>query len=199
MKAITCNLNDTEWNRRLKGREIPFIILFKLLSFNKVSEACEYASKNKLNRLSLLIGLLGGNERTKNWLRKYLETYAWKDKKALPDSFRRLFLLLSGLPVDENINIFQNLDWLRCLGLYLWYIAPAACPISFVVDMYKKSFKELKYSAPPKPRYSQSEDDTSEYDLLYHILNIYVDSTYQLRHALHPATHTTNFTDYRLR
>lgn len=138
------------------------------------------------------------NERVKFWMKKYVEYFAWTEDIIVKE-FKKLYLLLSGIPARDYVNTCENLDWMRCFGVHLWYIAPAAAPIYVAVSMYKKAFEEFEYAAKPVPPYCDSDADTTHYDLLYQILSLYVDSTYQLCNALYPETHTDNIMDYRLR
>jgi nuclear pore complex protein Nup98-Nup96 len=200
LKKFAYDLSD-EWSmdeRMDLNESEAFKTIFKLLSFHKVSEASEFASKNNLSQLSLLIDQLSGNERFKFWMQKYVESFGWKENGIIIDEFKKLYLLLSGIPVYESVNTCDDLDWMRCFGLHLWYISPAAAPVDVAFNLYKKSFEELEYATKPIPPYCSSEIQSAEFDLLYHILGVYVDSTYQLCRVLHPETHTESIMDYRL-
>ncbi|RZC40264.1 nuclear pore complex protein Nup98-Nup96, partial [Asbolus verrucosus] len=200
LKKFAYDLSD-EWNMAgqidVKESE-AFKTIFKLLSFHKITEACEFATKSNLSQLSLMISQLSANERYKHWMRKYIEGFAWKEKNIVTDEFKKLYLLLSGIPVDASINVCEDLDWMRCFGFHLWYVAPAAAPIDVAFKLYKRAFEESEYATTPTPPYSESKAKTKNYDLLYHILAVYSDKTYQLCHLLHPETHTEKLMDYRL-
>ncbi|XP_044256345.1 nuclear pore complex protein Nup98-Nup96 isoform X2 [Tribolium madens] len=175
-----------------------FKTIFKLLSFHKIAEASEFAGRNNLSQLSLLISQMSANERVKSWLRKYVESFEWKEKDIIADEFKRLYLLLAGIPIQETINTCEGLDWMRSFGVHLWYVAPAAAPINVAFNLYKKAFEELDYAAKPFPPYHNGDTQIPHYDILYQILTLYVDSTHQLCNVLHPETHTDNLMDYRL-
>ncbi|KYB29624.1 hypothetical protein TcasGA2_TC013629 [Tribolium castaneum] len=175
-----------------------FKTIFKLLSFHKIAEASELAGSNNLSQLSLLISQMSANERVKAWLRKYVESFEWRERDVITDDFKRLYLLLAGIPVHEIINTCEDLDWMRSFGVHLWYVAPAAAPISVAFNLYKKAFEELDYAAKPVPPHCEADSPVKHYDILYQILTLYVDGTHQLCNVLHPETHTDNLMDYRL-
>ncbi|XP_063929550.1 nuclear pore complex protein Nup98-Nup96-like isoform X2 [Zophobas morio] len=200
LKKFSYDLSD-EWSidEHLEMQESEtFKTIFKLLSFYKIPEACEFASKNNLHRLSLLISQMSANDRDKYWMEKFLDGFVWKERGVIVDDFKKLYLLLAGIPTRETINTCDDLNWMRSFGLHLWYIAPAAAPIDVAFNLYKKAFVESEYACKPIPPYCESQSQTSQFDLLYHILALYVDGTYQLCNVLHPETHTENAMDYRL-
>lgn len=156
--------------------------------------------EKKCPNLALLISQLSLTNRTKFFLQEQIESwYNSLTTNHITENMKKIYLLLSGIPVKDEVNIFQDIDWKRAFGMHLWYLCPAGAPIENAIDLYKKGFEEHSYAEFPKPPYCQSAVDETPYDILYHILILYKTRVHRLSSALNPLTHTDDNLDYRLR
>lgn len=174
--------------------------IFKLLTVFKTLDAANLALEKKCPNLSLLISQLSVTNRTKFFLQEQIESwYNSLTANHINEDMKKIYLLLSGIPVKEEVNIFEDIDWKRAFGIHLWYLCPAGAPIEHAIDLYKKAFEEQSYSEYPNPPYRHSNTEECSYDILYHILVLYKTRVHQLSTALNPSTHTDDYLDYRLR
>lgn len=166
----------------------------------KITEASELALDHKYSNLSLLISQLSLTHRAKALLQEQIESW-YKSMTAnhITVDFKKLYILLSGIPIKEGVNIFENLDWKRAFGMHLWYICPSGAPIEVAIDLYKKAFEQQGYADIPNPPYILGYVENGPLDILYHILTLYNTKIHRLSSLLNPATHTSDNLDYRLR
>lgn len=163
-------------------------------------DAANLALEKKCPNLALLISQLSVTNRTKFFLQEQIESwYNSLTANHINEDMKRIYLLLSGIPVREEVNIFHDIDWKRAFGMHLWYMCPAGAPIEYAIDLYKKAFAEQSYSEFPNPPYGHDSVENGPHDVLYHILMLYKTRVHRLSSALNPATHTDDYLDYRLR
>lgn len=174
--------------------------IFNLLTVFKTWDAANLALGNRCPNLALVISQLSITNRTKFFLQEQIESwYSSLTANHINGDLKKIYLLLSGIPVKDEVNIFQDVDWKRAFGMHLWYVGPAGAPIEFAIDLYNKAFEEESYSVFPSPPYKPNSIEESDYDILYHILMLYKTRVHRLSSALNPSTHTDDYLDYRLR
>lgn len=174
--------------------------IFKLLTVFKTLDAANLALGQRCPNLALLISQLSITNRTKFFLQEQIESwYNSLTANHINEDMKKIYLLLSGIPLREEVNIFQSIDWKRAFGMHLWYICPVGAPIEVAIELYKKAFEEQSYSQFPNPPYKNTNVEDGSYDILYHILMLYKTRVHRLSAALNPATHTDDSLDYRLR
>lgn len=174
--------------------------IFNLLTVFKTLDAANLSIEQKCPNLALLLSQLSITNRSKYFLQEQIETwYNSLTANHISEDMKKIYLLLSGIPLKDEINIFQDMDWKRAFGMHLWYICPAGAPIEHAIELYKKAFEDQSYSEFPNPPYQQSSIEDGSYDVLYHILILYKTRVHRLSSALNPSTHTDNYLDYRLR
>ncbi|KAJ8950741.1 hypothetical protein NQ318_011234 [Aromia moschata] len=198
---------DTFTNRRLQANTsyddyaTKDIVknIFNQLTVFKITEAANLAIDNRFPNLALLISQLSLTNRTKLFLQEQIEM--WHTSMVLnhmSGDIKKIYLLLSGTPIKEDINIFESIDWKRALGMHLWYVCDAGVPIEIAIELYEKAFEEQSYAEAPYPPYRNSYIEDASFDVLYHMLLLYRSRIHRLSSALNPATHTDNLLDYRL-
>ncbi|CAH0549490.1 unnamed protein product [Brassicogethes aeneus] len=193
----------SEWLKsNLNDKNIASINMFRdifdLLAGFKIYEAANLCVENRMPNLSLIVSQLSLTGRTKCLLQGQIE--AWYDSLTasyISDDVKRIYLLLSGIPSKDNVNVFEDLEWKTAFALHLWYVVPNGAHIDSAIEMYKNAFEEIGYAEKPTPPYSKSYDDNA-YDVLYHILLLFKSNIHRLSSVLNPATHTDNPLDYKL-
>ncbi|ERL95449.1 hypothetical protein D910_12711 [Dendroctonus ponderosae] len=173
--------------------------IFTHLSIFKVLDAAGIAMDAKLPNLSLLVAQLSLSNAPKSFIQEQVDI--WYNSMAanhITPELKRLYLLVSGIPTKEDVNIFDGIDWKRAFGLHLWYICPNGAPIQTAIDLYKKAFEEYAYAERPNPPYTNSYSEEPFFDMIYHILLLYKSGIHRLSSTLNPATHTDDPLDYRL-
>lgn len=196
LKFNTSNEIDQEMNSLSKSAADT---IFNLLSVFKVYEAADFAMDNKFPNLSLLISQLCLTNKTKLFLQEQIELwYNSLTSNHITDDVKKIYLLLSGLPNREDINVFENVDWKRAFGMHLWYICPNGAPVETAVELYKNAFETHGYAEKPLPPYCNRFNEDNPFDILYHILLLYKSRIHRLSSVLNPATYTDNPLDYRL-
>ena len=131
-----------------------------------------------------------------------------------------LYVLAAGKATHHSgaglVNICKGLGWRRALALHLWYICPSTCTISEALHRYEKAAGLARngsgsisdtdddianevvttpYCQEPLPPYlaDHTLPDTAasvSYDICYHLLKLYTQSSYRLDQLLNPATNT---------
>lgn len=174
--------------------------LFNQLSVFKIQEAANLALDEHLPNLSLLISQLSLTNRTKSFLQEQIESwYTSMTANHISEDMKSIYLLLSGIPVKDEINIFKNVDWKRAFGMHLWYVCPAGAPVEVAIELYKEAFENKGYAELPNPPYRSSFEEDNVFDVVYHVLMLYKTRVHRLSSVLNPATHTDDPLDYRLR
>ncbi|XP_018331489.1 nuclear pore complex protein Nup98-Nup96 isoform X2 [Agrilus planipennis] len=183
------------------GMNNVFNKIFTFLTGHRIDEAAKLALKNNLPQLSLQISQLNSVRIVKSFSEK--QFFQWNTSgavKHINEDLLKTYMLITGISVHQEINISESLDWKRALGLHLWYIIPVEQPISAVLKAYKKAFSELCYSRKPFPCHGDNVNynTTDKYDILYHIISLFVYPYEGLHHILEPITYTNNPLDYSL-
>lgn len=174
--------------------------LFNQLSVFKIQEAANLAMDEHLPNLSLLVSQLSLTNRTKIFFQDQIESwYTSMTANHISGDMKRIYLLLSGIPVKEEINIFENIDWKRAFGMHMWYVCPAGSPVEVAIELYKEAFENKGYAELPNPPYKNSFEDENIFDVVYHVLMLYKTRVHRLSSVLNPTTHTDDSLDYRLR
>ncbi|XP_060517392.1 nuclear pore complex protein Nup98-Nup96-like isoform X1 [Cylas formicarius] len=174
--------------------------IFAHLSTFQIFEAASIAMNGRLPSLSLLIAQLSVPNATKTLLQEQIDIwYSSLAANHISDAMKKLYLLLSGVPTKDGVNIFDGIDWKRAFAMHLWYMCPAGAPVEMAIELYKKSFEEFYYAKHPSPVYStESGSDEGPFDVIYHILMLYKSGIHRLSSVLNPATVTDDPLDYRL-
>ncbi|KAJ8954478.1 hypothetical protein NQ314_007084 [Rhamnusium bicolor] len=173
--------------------------IFNQLSVFKILDAANLALEKRLPNLALLVSQLSVTNKTKLFLQEQIESwYNSMTANYIGEDMKKIYLLLSGIPLRDDVNIFENVDWKRAFGMHLWYICPAGAPIENAIELYNNAFEEKGYAELPTPPYRKSYVEYGSFDVLYHILMLYKTRVHRLSSVLNPATHTDDPLDYRL-
>lgn len=181
--------------------------LWKLLTANKVTEACDLAfEKNDVN-LALLLAQVGSSKVVRALIAMQMES--WKVTEA--DKFiaierLKLMMLIGGISAMDTsngeLNVYENLDWLKAIAITIWYLASPTASITDALIKYDESKQVL--ATQPSPPYQNTfdllnvDDDVQLQDIRYHILKLYSKRSHPMEKLLNPATHTSDILDYRL-
>ncbi|XP_052829628.1 nuclear pore complex protein Nup98-Nup96 isoform X1 [Octopus bimaculoides] len=181
------------------------------LSGRQIQEACMLAIKNEDNYLALLLAQASGFSKTyKHFMQLQLQNYNQLAGAHISKERLKIFGLLAGEMIFETcgqqINVCENMNWKRALGLHLWY---ACSPTSVIFEALKRYDAAQmgqsqcgKYARSPVPSYLENDDTDCDsvkiYDTCYHLLQLYVNKAYLLEQTLSPASTTVNHLDYRL-
>ncbi|KAL1502583.1 hypothetical protein ABEB36_007706 [Hypothenemus hampei] len=173
--------------------------VFAHLSVFQVLDAACVAMDNRMPNLALLVSQSSLSNMPKSYLQEQIDVwYKSMISNHISTEIRRLYLLLSGIPIKEDLNVFEEVDWKRAFGMHLWFISPNDAPIETAIDLYCKAFKEFSYAEKPHPPYLKNVGDEGPFDILFHILMLYKSRIHRLSSTLNPATHTNDPLDYRL-
>ncbi|XP_023019445.2 nuclear pore complex protein Nup98-96 [Leptinotarsa decemlineata] len=191
---LKVNTNFNDLSTKQPEKEI-----FNLLSVFKILDAANLAMDKRYPNLALIISQLSLTNRTKIFLQEQIESW-YKSMIAnhISEDMKRVYLLLSGIPVKETLNIFHDVDWKRAFGMHLWYVSPASAPVEMAIELYKKAFEEQGYAEMPYPPYRSGYVEEGSFDVLYHMLLLYKTRIHRLSTVLNPTTHTDDSLDYRL-
>lgn len=173
--------------------------LFNQLSVFKIPEAANLAMDERMPNLSLIVSQLSVTNKSKLFLQEQIEGwYTSMTANHISDDMKRIYLLLSGIPVKETINVFEDVDWKRAFGMHLWYICPAGAPVEAAIQLYNEAFENKGYAQLPNPPYRSSYGEDNMFDVVYHVLMLYKTRVHRLSSVLNPAMHTDDPLDYRL-
>ncbi|CAG9854284.1 unnamed protein product [Phyllotreta striolata] len=204
---------NTPWNRRhLLSEWLKFNTdyesidsndsiktIFDKLSIHRINEAASIALEKRHPNLALIISQLSVTNNTKLFLQEQIENwYKSMTSQHIGDTTKKIYLLLAGTPIRDEVNIFEDIDWKRALGMHLWYVSPVGAPIEMVIEMYKKAFEEYTYASSPNPPYRTTYEEDGSFDLLFHILMLYYSKAHRLSTVLDSSTHTDDYLDYWL-
>lgn len=173
--------------------------VFNLLSVFNIQHAADLCMENRFPQLSLLVSQLSFGDKSKVLLQEQVHT--WYESLAanhITDEMKRIYLLLSGIPSKNEVNIFKDVDWKRAFAMHLWYIVQNGAQIESAIEMYRRAFDEVGYAEKPSPPYIKNYTEDRTFDVLYHILLLYKSNIHRLSSCLNPATHTNDPLDYRL-
>ncbi|XP_057667789.1 nuclear pore complex protein Nup98-Nup96 [Diorhabda carinulata] len=173
--------------------------IFDNLTIFKINEAANVALEKRFPNLSLIISQLSLTNRTKTFLQEQIESwYKSMSSDHISNTMKNIYLLLSGTPVKDDINIFENIDWKRAFAMHMWYVSPLGAPVEMVIELYKQAFEEYGYAERPDPPYRTDYEENGTFDLLFHILVLYQSRVHRLSTVLNSATHTDDYLDYWL-
>ena len=103
---------------------------------------------------------------------------------------------------DSVLNTCDGLDWLRSLGLHLWYFTSPSSSIADALSAYEDAFTEGDpqfgvYAPPPRPSYAADDENASVCDLKFHLMKLYSNRSHPLESIVTPTTHTPDQLDHR--
>ncbi|XP_058812931.1 nuclear pore complex protein Nup98-Nup96 [Topomyia yanbarensis] len=208
VEGVVTEQSSREMAAALKGKKQDYLDqLLELVCTHKVLDACELAFENDDINLSMLMTQISGGPTVRQLIQHQLSS--WQDVEA--DKFidpRRLkvFMFVAGIPLLSSthgtINIFEQLDWLKCLAIHLWYLCSPTASITDALLSYEKSFQSSEFFAlPPSPAYTSRIKLSSPkpiQDIRFHLLKLYSKRSHPLESLLNPATHTADPLDFRL-
>jgi nuclear pore complex protein Nup98-Nup96 len=174
-----------------------------------MKEACDKAQNGHDHYAVMLASQSSGNNCLVGQL-SLQQLDRWQEAKAdkfIANNRLSLFAHAAGVPVwpgsESAINTCEKLDWLRCLGLHLWYFTSPAASVADALSAYEEAFTEGDaqfgvYSAPPKPVYAEQSEDCDVFDIKFHLMKLYANRTHPLERIVAPVTHTPDHLDQRL-
>lgn len=207
--------HDSQWNRKcefdkwLKDMIAPIIeceesatqhvldVIYLNLTGRRVKQAAELVAKSKYPNLSLLISSFTTEKQSQ--LVKQIED--WKHSgaiKFIDEKVLRVYLLLSGCPVFEDLNICSDLDWLRAFAVHMWYMTSISEPLGVTVNLYEKAFRQLGYAPTPTPPHYTDSSENAPLDIMYQLIILFTNKQYKLNRVLNPTTYTNEINDYSL-
>ncbi|XP_071536079.1 nuclear pore complex protein Nup98-Nup96-like [Panulirus ornatus] len=178
--------------------------VFAHLTARQISEACILAQDKGDHHLALLLSqACFSQDAPRQILAQQLSNWAEGGTDALMAHSRLiLYSLLAALPIHQashtTVNTCQGLDWRRAFAIHLWYVCSATATIAEALQEYEQA-AGLRGDAPsyceaPLPPYLAYQclpsGMTVSYDVCYHLLKLFTDSTHQLEALLNPATIT---------
>lgn len=212
---LQSTLSETVESELKQSHEQIINRIFTLLTGHQITRAANLATSNGDYKLATLITQSPGDAEFRHDL--YTQIQKWKEYKAdaqIDGSYRKVYALLAGITDNldgnnsfddadkaESINVSQNLDWLRCFGLRLWYATLDEQGISDAVDAYDSAHSDEngKYeptaSAPVADHHTKK---SSSPDALYSLIKLFIDPAYTLEKALEPIGFTSSKQDWRL-
>lgn len=181
--------------------------LMNLLMCHKVSEACDLALNNLDINLSLLMAQSSGGPAIRQLIQHQLAS--WHEVEAdefIDDRRLRVMMLIGGVPAMDGpkhfaMNIFDQLNWLKCLAIQLWYISSPVASVTDALIAYEQNFQQQDFEvSPPSPFYVDQleQRDFKYYDIRFHLMKLFSHRSHPLEVLLHPANYTTDLMDYRL-
>ena len=174
-----------------------------------MKEACDKAQGAQDHYAVMLVSQSSGNNCVVGQL-TLQQLDRWQEAKAdkfINNNRLALFAHAAGVPVWPGsrapINTCEKLDWLRCLGLHLWYFTSPAASVADALAAYEEAFtvgdtQHGIYSAPPKPVYAEHSDDSEVFDIKFHLMKLYANRSHPLESIVTPVTHTPDHLDHRL-
>ncbi|EJD03515.1 uncharacterized protein FOMMEDRAFT_83835 [Fomitiporia mediterranea MF3/22] len=183
-------------------------VAFLYLTGNQVEKAVEALMNGGNVRLATIISQIPGDAEFREDILEQLQI--WKEEKEdafMRNSIRKLYALAAG-EVDvlegsswrENIDVPKDLDWLRVLGLQLWYSSSLNTPLRETFGVYEQIVQAAHGRVGfPKPFYSTSTSGASEAkDGLFNLMKLSVSSSMTLESALDPVSFSSNPRDFRM-
>lgn len=170
--------------------------LVNLMMCNKINEACELALDNGDINLSLLMAQASGGPAIRQLIQHQLASWREVEADEFIDERRlRVMMMVGGVaamdgPKQTPINIFERLEWLKCLALQLWYISSPMASVTDAVLAYEQNFtqEDFEVAAP----------GTKHFDVRFHLMKLFSLRSHPLEALLHPANYTTDLMDFRL-
>ena len=167
-------------------------LLLNLLQCHKVNEACELAITNDDVNLSLLISQTSSAPAIRQLIQHQLASWREVEADEFIDERRlRAMMMVGGVPVMDGpngsvINIFESLDWLKCLALQLWYISSPVQSVTDAVLSYERNFTQEDFSV--------AAPGSTNFDVRFHLMKIFSQRSYPMEPMLDP----TDSMDFRL-
>lgn len=163
---------------------------------SQVTEACELALDNVDINLSLLMAQSSGGPAIRQLIQHQLASWREVEADEFIDERRlRVMMMIGGVaamdgPQNSPINIFERLEWLKCLALQLWYISTPMASVTDVVLAYEQNFTqdEFEVAAP----------GTEHFDVRFHLMKLFSLRSHPLEALLHPANYTNDLMDFKL-
>lgn len=178
--------------------------IMSYLSGHLLEEAASSALSTGNPKLSLFISQLPLTREVKSYFLHQLN--GWQlacdyDRQPLINiNMVRLYMLLAGESTYRfswgQVELCENLDWLRAFAVYYWYLYEPADFISDVVQHYENAFTNNSHVAYPHPRYESHSEEMR--DLIFHLLKYHCDNSYPMQVLLNPFNHTADPLDFSL-
>lgn len=181
--------------------------LINLMMCHKVNEACELALENDDINLSLLMAQSSGGPAIRQLIQHQLVSWREVEADTFIDERRlRIMMMVGGVsamdgPNQQPINIFDQLNWLKCLALQVWYISSPMASITDAVLAYEQNFQQVDFDvATPSPSYVKKLErrDYEYHDVRFHLLKLFSQRSHPLEALLHPANYTMDLMDHRM-
>lgn len=178
--------------------------LMSMMMCHKVNEACELALSNADINFSLLMSQSSGGPAIRQLIQHQL--VSWREVEAdqfIDERRLRIAMIIGGVSVMDGpqqalINIFEQMNWLKCLALQLWYISSPTASVTDALLAYEQNFQQAEFDvAAPTPSYQQ-EQDFKDFDIRFHLMKLFSQRSHPLEVLLYPANYTKDLMDYRL-
>lgn len=194
------------WNDTSRARDHVEKIFLNLTG-NRISEACNEATKSKDLHLATLIALSENSPREfREDLKLQLEV--WRKDGSTADIqlwYRAVYEVLAG-EIDASggtalhqLGVSERLDWRRAFALRLWFSIPSEGDIKDAVQEYWMACQQDSSIAKPIPWYT-AERQNGVYDGLFQLLRLYAGSGVNttLDDTLNPYNFSSKVTDVRI-
>ncbi|XP_050535736.1 nuclear pore complex protein Nup98-Nup96 [Daktulosphaira vitifoliae] len=180
--------------------------ILKLVSAHKIMEACDLAISDNDCNLAMLLAQLGSENSVRCCIQRQL--WQWSNSKAdlfIDNDHLKLYTMVAGQPLYDSskgiINICENMDWVRAFALHLWYIQPPSGTIEDALNAYQNAFDgDDSYACMPFSKnylnHESPDDIFSTFDVCFHLMKLYTNSTYDIYEIVNPLTHTRDPLDY---
>ncbi|KAL5494856.1 hypothetical protein ACEPAI_318 [Sanghuangporus weigelae] len=183
-------------------------LAFLYLTGYQVERAAEVLMDKGNVRLATIVSQIPSDAEFRTDISEQLEI--WKEEKVdmfMSEPIRKLYALAAGEVValdgstrDRNIDMVKGLDWLRVLGLLLWYSASFDASLDETFKVYEE-FIEANYDKVgyPTPWYSKSTPmHRCSKDGLFNLMKLSLSPSMTLESALEPFGFSSNPRDYRM-
>lgn len=138
-------MNDT--NDLLNVFSLFLIQVLTLLTGNKLEASIDCAQKAGDHYTVMLLSQVSSNNSCIGQLIMQ-QLDRWQEAKAdkfIENNRLALYAHVAGTPVWHSsngiLNTCQDLDWLRCLGLHLWYFVSPSASIADALAAYEEAFQ----------------------------------------------------------
>lgn len=194
-------------NDALKSNQDYLDRLINLMMCHKVNDACDLAFENNDINLSLLIAQSSSSLAVKQLIQHQLSCWHQVEADDFIDERRlKILMMVGSIPAMEGahnttLNIFENLNWVKCLALQLWYISTSVSSATDSILTYEQnSLNEEANVAMPVPSYCKLEEaiNCKFSDIRFHLMKLYSQRSHPLEMLLHPANYSKDLMDYRL-
>lgn len=194
-------------NDKLKANVDYLDRLLNMMMCHKVTDACELALSNDDFNLSLLLSQSSGGQTIRQLVQHQLANWHEVEADQFIDERRiKSFMMVGGVSVMEGphsstVNIFEGLEWLKCLALQLWYISSPVSSVTDAVLAYEENFNQNNFEvSSPIPPYVKEIDrkDFPYFDIRFHLLKLFSQRSQPLEQLLHTSNYTSDSMDYRL-